>query len=105
VVDPPDTLAHDVILAAGSRLDELLKTGAPLVRCAVNSRHHQSVKVVGRDLVVTAVAPDGVIEALEDPSLTFCIGVQWHPENFRMGEFDALFVGLIEAAHRRHSAP
>jgi putative glutamine amidotransferase len=31
---------------------------------------------------VTAVAPDGIIEAIERPASSFCVGVQWHPENF-----------------------
>jgi putative glutamine amidotransferase len=67
----------------------------------VNSRHHQAPKVPGTGLVVTATAPDGVIEALEDPSLPFCLGVQWHPENFwRTGEFSALFEGFVEACRR-----
>jgi putative glutamine amidotransferase len=42
-----------------------------------------------------------VIEAIEDPSRRFCLGVQWHPENFyRTGEFRALFEGLVNAASR-----
>ena len=49
--------------------------------------------------VVSATAPDGVIEAIEDPSLPFCLGVQWHPENFfRTGEFRPLFEGFIDAS-------
>jgi putative glutamine amidotransferase len=40
-----------------------------------------------------------VIEAVEDPALRFCLGVQWHPENYwRTGEFSALFAGLVAAA-------
>ena len=50
-------------------------------------------------LAVSATAPDGVIEAIEDPSRRFCLGVQWHPENFyRTGEFTPIFEGFIEAA-------
>jgi putative glutamine amidotransferase len=98
ISDPPDALAHDVVVAPGSRLQELLgEHGA----CEVNSRHHQSIKAIGRGLVVTAAARDGVIEAVEDPALSFCVGVQWHPENFTHGEFDALFKGLVDAARRR----
>jgi putative glutamine amidotransferase len=69
--------------------------------CGVNSRHHQAVKRVAEGLQVTATAPDGVIEAIEDPSARFCLGVQWHPENFfRTGEFRPLFEGFLEAAGR-----
>jgi len=45
----------------------------------VNSAHHQAVRSPGRG-VINALAPDGVIEGLEDPTQRFCIGVQWHPE-------------------------
>jgi len=46
----------------------------------VNSTHHQAPKTVGEKVVVSAVAPDGVIEAIEAPSYAFALGVQWHPE-------------------------
>ena len=53
----------------------------------------------GTGLRVSATAPDGVIEAIEDPTARFCLGVQWHPENFfRTGEFRALFEGFLEAS-------
>jgi len=69
--------------------------------CSVNSRHHQAVKQVASGFQVSATAPDGVIEAIEDPSSPFCMGVQWHPENFfRTGEFRPLFEGFVEVAAR-----
>ena len=50
---------------------------------------------------VTATAPDGVVEAIECGNSTFCLGVQWHPENFwRTGEFRPLFEGFIEACRQ-----
>ena len=53
-------------------------------------------------LVATATAPDGVIEAIESPDRRFCLGVQWHPENFwRTGEFDGLFNSFVAAARER----
>jgi putative glutamine amidotransferase len=76
--------------------------------CAVNSRHHQAVKGLGRDLTVTAVAPDGIIEAIERPASSFCVGVQWHPENFCREEgynFAPLFRAFVSAAERRLVAP
>jgi putative glutamine amidotransferase len=67
----------------------------------VNSRHHQAVKAVASGFVVSATAPDGVIEAIEDPAMRFCLGVQWHPENFfRTGEFRPLFEAFVEASQR-----
>ena len=67
--------------------------------CEVNSRHHQAVKELAPGFQVSATAPDGIIEAIEHPAAPFCLGVQWHPENFwRTGEFRALFEGFLEAA-------
>jgi putative glutamine amidotransferase len=76
-------VAHEVSVTSGTRLHAIL--GSQLDArgmCGVNSRHHQAVKDLGRGLVVTATAPDGIIEAIERPASTFCVGVQWHPENF-----------------------
>jgi putative glutamine amidotransferase len=53
-------------------------TGAE--RLPVNSAHHQAADRVGPGVLVSATAPDGVIEAIEDPRRRFCLGVQWHPE-------------------------
>ena len=67
----------------------------------VNSRHHQAVKELAPGFKVSATAPDGVIEAIEDPGARFCLAVQWHPENFwRTGEFRPLFEAFVEAASR-----
>lgn len=101
--DPPSAIAHDIQVSRGSRLAQLLRErlgGGD--RCAVNSRHHQAPKHLGHGLESSATAADGVIEAVEDPRRRFCVGVQWHPENFwRTGEFRALFEGLIRAAASR----
>jgi len=99
----PDCLAHTITIEEGSRLSQVLGRGVRAVcDCRVNSRHHQSVGRVGPHLVVSARAEDGVVEAIESPSARFCIGVQWHPENFwRTGEFAPLFDAFIAAARRR----
>ena len=49
----------------------------------VNSRHYQAMKSLGTGLPATATTANRVIEAVEDPHSRFCVGVQWHPENFR----------------------
>jgi putative glutamine amidotransferase len=70
--------------------------------CDVNSRHHQSIKRVAAGFEITATAPDGVVEAIECGQGTFCLGVQWHPENFwRTGEFRPLFEGFVEASRKQ----
>ena len=100
VAKPAFAIAHEIWMNPDTLLDRLMRSGGEESdACPVNSRHHQAVKTAGEGLVVTATAPDGVIEAIEDPSRRFCLGVQWHPENFyRTGEFRALFEGFIAAA-------
>jgi putative glutamine amidotransferase len=96
-------LAHEVTIQEGTRTARLLETRLDARgRVAVNSRHHQAVKDVAPGFLVSAVAPDGVIEGLERPSATFCVAVQWHPEDFwSTGEFAELFRGLTAAAGGR----
>ena len=95
-------LAHEVWLEKESLLAKLMRERlSDADSCEVNSRHHQSIKKVASGFQVSATAPDGVIEAIEDPNSPFCLGVQWHPENFwRTGEFRPLFEGFMEAANR-----
>ncbi len=61
------------------------------VRCS----HHQSIRDLGRGLVATAHAADGVIEAAELPSARFLLAVQWHPEE---GMDRRPFETLVESA-------
>jgi putative glutamine amidotransferase len=93
-------LAHEVWIDKDTKLARLMNErlgGADT--CDVNSRHHQAVKQVAPNFQVSATAPDGVIEAIEDPSAPFCLAVQWHPENFwRTGEFRPLFETFVETA-------
>jgi gamma-glutamyl-gamma-aminobutyrate hydrolase PuuD len=95
-------LAHEIWIDKDTLLARLMNdrlNGADT--CDVNSRHHQALKTVAPGFRVSATAPDGVVEAVEDPSAAFCLGVQWHPENFwRTGEFRPLFEGFVEAATR-----
>ena len=99
VREPRYAIAHDVWITKGSRLGDVMKEALDQGdTCPVNSRHHQAVKHVAEGFAVSATAPDGVIEAIERPAARFCIGVQWHPENFwRTGEFRPLFEAFVEA--------
>ncbi len=74
----------------------------------VNSWHHQGVKDVGDGLVVTAVADDGMVEALElaDPD-QFMLAVQYHPEWHVADGNDAFlpyFTMLIDACAEEEEA-
>jgi putative glutamine amidotransferase len=99
----PYSLAHEMWIDKDTLLAKLMRERlSDADACEVNSRHHQAVKEVAPGFRVSATAPDGVIEAIEDPGSPFCLGVQFHPENFwRTGEFRPLFEGFLEAAERK----
>ena len=67
---------HDVRLEPGS----LAARAAGEERSQVKSHHHQGVREIGSGLAVTGWADDDTVEALEDPSCPFVLGVLWHPE-------------------------
>ena len=76
--------AHDVKIDKGSLLYKIL--GKETI--SVNSAHHQAIDRVADKFVATAVAPDGVIEAIECKDCgNFVLGLQWHPE-FLVGKND-----------------
>ncbi len=98
--NPRTEPGHEVLVEPGTLLHRL--TGA--LRLPVNSAHHQAAETVGPGVVVSARAPDGVIEAIEDPRRSFCLGVQWHPE-YRISAGDAAIVeGLVAACRARRRA-
>ena len=103
VTEPKNCVAHDIQVATDSRLHSALGSAVSAsCACRVNSRHHQSVGKLGHNLKASATAPDGVIEGIEAPDATFCLGVQWHPENFwRTEEFKPLFDAFVAAARDR----
>jgi len=74
---PRDRPSHNVRLLEDSLMGQLSQSD----RAPVNSHHHQALETLGRELVATAWASDGLVEAVEDPrSDRFVVGVQWHPE-------------------------
>ena len=81
---------HSVIVEQDSLLCSLMGESF-----SVNSTHHQGVSDPG-SLTISAVAGhDGLIEAVERRDKKFCLGVQWHPEQYG---HDLLFSALVEAA-------
>jgi gamma-glutamyl-gamma-aminobutyrate hydrolase PuuD len=92
----PGTFAdHHVSVEDGSRLASVLGERAP-----VKSHHHQGFGKVGGGLRVVAHADDGTIEAVEDPTRRFALGVLWHPE---AGEDARLFEELVREAEQYRS--
>ena len=81
---------HDVEVLPATRLASLL-SGRP----GVKSHHHQGLGELAGSLHEAARAPDGTVEAVEDPTRRFAVGVLWHPEE---GEDLALCAALVEAA-------
>jgi len=81
---------HPVRIEGRSRLGGLLGDRAP-----VQSHHHQGLGQVGKGLREVAWADDGTVEAVEDPSRRFAVGVLWHPE---AGEDARLFEALVAEA-------
>ena len=69
----------------------------------VNSSHHQSVKTIPKSFHISAVAADGVVEAIEAASHPFWLGVQWHPEFLYRKDVlqKRLFSAFIRAARHR----
>lgn len=91
------TYHHDIHIVEKTKLYEIYKQSI----IPVNSRHHQSVKGLGNDLLVSAKASDEVIEAIEHLS-KWIVGVQWHPENLTGLNQDhlRLITSFIEEARR-----
>ena len=93
---------HDIEIESDSLLNQI--TGERVAK--VNSAHHQAVKDFGEGFVVTARTAEGIIEAMENPSKRFVLGVQYHPErmlkepdSWELKEHAAkLFKAFIKAA-------
>ena len=91
--------AHPVTITPSSRLARIIGSREVLV----TSTHHQIIRDLAPELSASAVAPDGVIEAVEGPG-RFLLAVQWHPERMahRHPEQLALFRAFVEQAKERH---
>ncbi len=91
---PGEFVDHGATFVAGTLGGEIFGV-APVI---VNSSHHQAVSDPG-SLTVCGWAQDGTIEACEDPSEAFCLGVQWHPEHPERRELDRpLLTRFVQAA-------
>ncbi|WGF90686.1 gamma-glutamyl-gamma-aminobutyrate hydrolase family protein [Marinivivus vitaminiproducens] len=95
--NPRTEPGHDVEVKPGT----LLHTIVGSARLPVNSAHHQAADATGPDVVVSATASDGVIEAIEAPQRRFCLGVQWHPEYAISPGDGRIFDAFVAAAAGR----
>ena len=91
---------HEVEVREGSRTAEI--TGSKAIK--VNSYHHQAIKTLADDFVVSASSSDGIVEAIEhrDLSERWILAVQWHAEAMRQlgSEHRSLFEAHVAAAER-----
>ena len=95
--DLPHSLrVHDVSIKDNTLLAKLIGKE----KISVNSLHHQGVKTPGKGLVASAIASDGLIEAIELPDHPFALGVEWHPEELTDKPSQKIFQGFIEAASK-----
>mgnify|MGYP003288498889 CR=1 FL=1 len=85
------TATHSVRIASSSKLSKIF--GA--TNLYVNSFHHQAVREAAPGFAVTAVSPDGLIEAVESIHGKSMLGVQWHPECMILGG-DRTMIPLFE---------
>ena len=94
------TAMHSVEIVSDTMLARMVGTTS----LHVNSRHQEAVVEASGPAVISARAPDGVIEAIEIPSRRFAIGVQWHPEAFATQDNpgNKLFSAFVQAAQQRH---
>ena len=100
IPEPKDRLAHEVEVSAAARFLPLAGQ-----RVAVNSRHHQGLARLGAGLAAVAVAPDGVVEAVEAiAGDRFVLGVQWHPENLEQEHHVAILRAFRDACLARAEA-
>ena len=85
-------ISHKVMFTPKTRMHKLLGDFA-----FTNSFHHQAVDKLGAGLIASGVTGDNIVEAIEMPSHTYVIGVQWHPESMLEGTSNMkhLFHALI----------
>ena len=69
-------ISHKVFFKPKTRLHRMLGDFA-----YTNSFHHQAIDRLGSGLIISGATGDNIIEAIELPSHTFTVGVQWHPES------------------------
>lgn len=92
------SVSHTVTVLPKSLLKQIVGKATLMV----NSSHHQSVKAIAPSLIASAVASDGIVEAIESPTQRFLLAIQWHPEFLfdRHMAHRRLFEALLRAARR-----
>jgi len=85
--NPRNQTSHSVELKKKTKLFKIIKDS----EIQVNSAHHQAVSKLGKNLIISGLARDGIVESIESTEHDWCIGVQWHPE-FLITKADKLLI-------------
>jgi putative glutamine amidotransferase len=91
---PKHVPTHSIVIESNSLLAKLAES----TKIMVNSTHHQAIETLGKGLDISALAEDGIIEAVESTDYKFLIGVQWHCEYLNSVLDRNLFKRLVEAS-------
>jgi len=95
--NPRDETSHSVKIHKKTKLSSIIKKNI----IKVNSAHHQSVDKIGKDLIVTGKAKDGIVESIEHIKHFWCIGVQWHPEFLITLEDKLLLKDFVKQSNKK----
>jgi putative glutamine amidotransferase len=88
---------HKVFIAPGTKAHTLLKKDAIIT----NSGHHQGIRTVGDNFVISGTTKGGVVEIIEHAAKDFfCFGIQAHPEAQEEGDCEPFFKAFAEACEK-----
>ena len=96
-LNPRNQTSHSVNIKTKTKLHNIIKKQ----KIQVNSAHHQAIDRPGKELIASAHADDGIIEAIEHSHHDWCIGVQWHPEFLITPDDNLLMKDFIRASHNK----
>ena len=96
-INPRNETSHKVKILQKTKLKKIIKKNY----IDVNSAHHQSVDKIGKNLIISSIASDGIIESIEHTVHKWCIGVQWQPEFLITKEDKELINNFIVTANQK----
>lgn len=96
-LNPRNETSHKVNIEKNSKLKDIIKKNI----IKVNSAHHQAINRVGENILISGLAPDGIIESIEHTQHKWCIGVQWHPEFLITSEDKLLLQNFIKVSKKK----
>ena len=92
-VNPRNETSHEITIRKNTKLFKICNK--KIIK--VNSAHHQSVKELGNDFIISAISKDGIIEGIEHKKHKWCLGLQWHPEFLITNEDIKIFKNFIKS--------